>query len=242
VEEEGKDALEVGEEAQKEDEEVAEEKGRRTLMPLARPCFVGIDLAGSEKRVTGFCLMDSRLACSTIALHSDSEIIGETLKARPSVVSIDAPLCLPKGRKSLEDRNAPHLRVCDRQLLRLHIRFFPITLGPMRMLTARGMKLKGVLEQEGMTVIESFPGSAQDLLGMPRKQMGLPRLRRALSDFGVTGRDLRRKDITHDELDAITCAIVGKLYAEGRYTALGSEEEGFLIVPRLSRSGGLNLR
>lgn len=242
MEEEGKDALEVDKEAQEEDEEVAEEEGRRALMPGGRQRFVGIDLAGSEKRITGFCMMNSNLACSTIALHSDSEIVNATLEANPSVVSIDAPLCLPKGRKSLEDRNAPHLRVCDRQLLKLHIRFFPITLGPMRMLTARGIRLKNILERGGLTVIESFPGSAQDILGMPRKQMGLLRLKRALSKFGVTSGDLRRKDITHDELDAITCAIVGKMYADGTYTALGDEEEGLMIVPRLGSSDMLNLR
>ena len=41
--------------------------------------------------------------------------------AAPDVVSIDAPLFLPKGRKSLEQRGPPHLRACDRELLRMKI-------------------------------------------------------------------------------------------------------------------------
>ena len=162
--------------------------------------IVGIDLAGSEKRDTGFCKMSSSLMCETEPLHSTKEIIEKTLEAKPDIISIDAPLCLPKGRKSLEDRNAPHLRECDRALLRMHIRFFPITLGPMRMLTARGILLKKVFEKKGFEVIESFPGAAQDVLGIPRKQKGLEKLRKGLIKFGVKG-DVRKKDITHDELD-----------------------------------------
>ncbi len=232
MEEERKDALEMDKEAKEENEEIAEEESWRTLAASASARIVGIDLAGSGKRTTGFCLIDRHLRCKTKALHSDEEIIRETLGADPQVVSIDAPLCLPKGRKSIEDRNGPHLRVCDRQLLKLGIRFFPITLGPMRMLTERGIRLKKIFEGKRLKVIESYPGSAQDILGMPRKQEGLEKLRAALIAFGVKG-DVRRRQITHDELDGITCAIVGKMYLEGSFTALGSAEEGFLIIPRL---------
>jgi len=192
--------------------------------------IVGLDLAGSEKRDTGFCYMSESLKCETSALHTDKEILEATLSANPDIVSIDAPLCLPKGRKSLEQRDAPHLRECDRALQKMHIRFFPITLGPMRKLTARGIMFKKLFEKKGLTVIESFPGSAQDILGIPRKQEGFEKLRRALIKYGIKG-GVRKKDITHDELDGITCAIVGKCYLTGDYRALGVKEEGFMIVP-----------
>ncbi|HME19265.1 MAG TPA: hypothetical protein VKF15_06005, partial [Nitrososphaerales archaeon] len=134
---------------------------------------VGIDLAGSEKRDTGFCSMDVRMLCSTSVLHTDDEILEKTTAAHPMVVSIDAPLFLPRGRESLEVRGPPHFRECDLELRRMRIRFFPISLGPMRMLTARGMRLRAELEREGLEVIESFPGAIQDILGIPRKQAGL---------------------------------------------------------------------
>jgi uncharacterized protein len=76
---------------------------------------------------------------------------------------------LPPGRKSLEERTGVHLRKSDRKLLQRGIKFFPITLGPMRKLTTRGMALRGILEQKGFTVIEAYPGGAQDVLGIPRK-------------------------------------------------------------------------
>ncbi|MDA4121734.1 MAG: DUF429 domain-containing protein [Thaumarchaeota archaeon] len=193
---------------------------------------IGLDLAGSEKRMTGFCSMSESLACQTSVLYADEEILKATRDAAPGVVSIDAPLFLPKGRVSLEHKGPPHLRACDRELLRMKIRFFPLTLGPMRMLTARGMQLRKTLEGDGLTVVESFPGAVQDVLGMPRKQAGLERLRSALIDFGVTG-DVFKQDVSDHELDAICCAIVGKMYLEGDYTAIGVEEEGFMILPRV---------
>jgi hypothetical protein len=40
---------------------------------------------------------------------------------------------------------------------------------------------------------------------------------------------------SHDELDAITSALVGYFYLANEYEALGNEDEGYLIVPRLNR-------
>ncbi len=191
---------------------------------------VGIDLAGSEKRNTGFCVMDARMRCKIATLHTDDEILRMTEEASPSVVSIDAPLFLPKGRKSIEDRGPPHFRECDKELLRMHIRFFPISLGPMRMLTTRGIRLRSLLEAKDIEVIESFPGAIQDLLNMPRKQAGLPLLMKALHDYGV---DLGKpgRELNGDELDAVTSALVGLLYVRGRYRAIGDPEEGLMILP-----------
>jgi predicted nuclease with RNAse H fold len=191
---------------------------------------VGLDLAGSKNRTTGFCLLDENLHTQTKALHTDAEIISETVSVSPAVVSIDAPLSLPRGRPSLSRRGPPHFRACDLELRRMKIRFFPITLGPMRKLTARGIKMKKVFEAKGLKVIESYPGSIQDILGMPRKHEGVEKLRRALIHYGVEG-EVQKKEITHDELDAITSALVGKMFLEGNYLAIGDPEEGLMILP-----------
>jgi uncharacterized protein len=192
---------------------------------------VGIDLAGSPKRNTGFCVLDTRGRCRTAVLHSDEEVVSETTRASPGVVSIDAPLFLPKGRISLEHRGPPHLRECDKELLKMKIKFFPISLGPMRMLTARGMSLRKVFEESGLTVIEGFPGAVQDVLGMPRKQKGLDALTAALRGYGIEG-DIDKPGITGDELDAITCAILGRMYLDDDYLAIGDASEGLMILPR----------
>ncbi len=196
---------------------------------------VGLDLAGSPNRTTGFCLLDGNLYAKTKPLHTDREIVSETIGSNPEVVSVDAPLSLPRGRKSLARPGPQHFRACDRELMRMKIRFFPITLGPMRKLTARGIKMKSIFEAKGLKVIESYPGSIQDILGMPRKQEGLEKLRRALVRYGVEG-EVQRKEITNDELDAITSALVGKMFLEGNYLAIGDPEEGLMILPPGNRS------
>jgi len=194
--------------------------------------IVGIDLAASEKRNTGFCAMNTLLECRTKILHTDNEIVSAAVKTNAQVVSIDAPLSIPKGRTNIEDRNGPHFRECGKALLKMKIRTLPVTLGQMRRLTVRGMELKRTFETYKMRVIECHPGAAQDLLGIPRKQKGVERLRRGLMRFNIKG-DIHKQDITHDELDAITSALVGKFYLDNKYVAIGDEQEGVIILPSL---------
>lgn len=190
----------------------------------------GIDLAGVESKQSGFCILDRKLNAKTILIFQDKEILEAINKTRPKVVAIDAPLSLPKGRKSLKKRSKIHFRQCDRELWKLGIKFFPITLGPMRKLTERGIRLKQVLERKKFEVIEVYPGGAQDILNIPRKQEGLKELRSGLIRIGVKG---LKNNVTHDELDAVTCALVGKFYRENNYTALGDPKEGLMIMPRV---------
>jgi predicted nuclease with RNAse H fold len=192
---------------------------------------VGIDLAGSPKRDTGFCVLDERMSCTTRVLHGDEEILFNTIGERPSVVSIDAPLFLPKGRKSLESRGPPHLRECDKELLRMRIKFFPVSLGPMRMLTKRGIELRHELELRGLNVIESYPGAIQDLLRIPRKQGGLQELEMGLRRQGLA-LGPRKEGFTGDELDAATSALMALLYVKGEFRAIGDPSEGLMIIPR----------
>ncbi|MGC9037378.1 MAG: DUF429 domain-containing protein [Candidatus Micrarchaeia archaeon] len=225
MEKERKDALEMAEKKKKKNEKSAEEARRKAMTGVV----VGIDLAGSEKRPTGFCIMDLSLNARTSILYTDSQILHEVTKTEAKIVCIDAPLSLPKGRKSIEDRFGPHFRVCDMELRKRHIRFFPITLGPMRMLTERGIRIKKRLEGMGFRVFECFPGGAQDALNMPRKQEGLNLLARALRKHGIKG---LKPSATGDELDAATCALVGVDYVLGKYEKLGEESEGIILMPK----------
>lgn len=120
---------------------------------------VGIDLAGSPKRPTGMCVLRD-LTAETRVAFSDDDILDFVTEARPVIVPIDAPLSLPDGRLTIHDRAGEHLRECDRALLRYGIRFFPVTLGPMRMLTERGLGLKSRLATMGYQAVECFPGAA----------------------------------------------------------------------------------
>lgn len=199
---------------------------------------VGIDLAGSENRPTGFCEMTCDLVARTSIVYKDYEILQLVRDATPKIAAIDAPLSLPRGRTSLETREPYHLRACDRELLRMGIKFFPITLGPMRKLTERGMRLKPVIERLGVKVIEVYPGGAQDVLMIPRKHVNLKGLLQGLRRLGVKG---LKSGMSGDELDAVTCALVGYLYLKGDYITLGDEDEGTIIMPKPLYTSDRNL-
>ncbi len=190
---------------------------------------VGVDLSGSPGRNTGICLLKGMTVASFATLHTDDEILAFIDQARPDLVAIDAPLSLPPGRRSIEERTGEHFRSCDRELLKRGIRFFPITLGPMRSLTTRGIRLKETLVQRGYEVIEIYPGAAQDVWKIARKQGGLLKLWSGLEKLGLKK---LTKNMNGDELDAVTGALVGRLYLKGEAEVLGTLSEGAIIVPK----------
>ncbi len=189
---------------------------------------VGIDLSADARRASGVAVTDGRRV-RTGLLHTDEELVAFVRAVRPGVVAVDAPLWLPPGRRDIHDRRGEHFRPCDRELLRRGIRFFPITLGAMRTLTERGIRLRSLLEAEGRRVIEVFPGGAQDVLGLPRKHHDLKGLRTGLRRLGLRG---IRPSATHDELDAATAAYVGWLFLQGRAEVLGDWTHGAIVLPR----------
>ena len=192
---------------------------------------VGIDLAGSEKRNTGFCRMEGNQAEVSV-LHTDEEIL-QALGQGVEVAAIDAPLSLPRGRCCLRDdcpcAGKAHFRVCDLELRAMKIKFFPITLGPMRKLTLRGLGLKEKLERRGIQVFETYPGAAQDLWGIPR-QNDLEGLKRGLERFKVKG-NWKNQEVTKDELDALTCALIARDYLRGDTMTIGDPQEGVMVLP-----------
>jgi predicted nuclease with RNAse H fold len=173
------------------------------------------------------------MKAETSIVYTDEEVLKRIEESKPGIVAIDAPLSLPAGRESIEQRTNLHLRECDKELLQRGIKFFPITLGPMRKLTNRGISLRRTLEDKHFRVIEVYPGGAQDILGIPRKQQGLEKLRAGLEKAGVRGLDSRMSD---HELDAVTCALVGKLFLEGKSVTYGTPEHA-IVMPRNKLQG-----
>ncbi|TIM21451.1 MAG: DUF429 domain-containing protein [Mesorhizobium sp.] len=195
---------------------------------------VGIDLTGSEARGSGWCFLDGKKA-SFKTVFTDEEILQQTLSSNPDLVSIDSPLCLPFGRISVEDNDPGRerfgiMRECERELKRRGVNVYPCLLPSMQKLTARGIRLATSLRKLGVPVIESYPGAAQDIMRIPRKGAGVEWLKIGLTDFGVIG-DL--SVASHDELDAITSALVGSFHWAGLVEAMGTSEEPPLIIPKL---------
>ncbi len=62
----------------------------------AIPRVVGIDLRSKDHRPTGWALCNGSQS-ETKVFYTDEEILNATLQAKPDLVSIDAPLFLPRG-------------------------------------------------------------------------------------------------------------------------------------------------
>jgi predicted nuclease with RNAse H fold/dephospho-CoA kinase len=204
--------------------------------PAENATVVGIDLTGSESKPSGWCVLRGAFA-ETDMIGSDDDIITRILSTAPAVVSIDSPLSIPFGRLRVEDDDPTRsefgiLRRSERELKRRGINVYPCLLPSMQGLTRRGIRLAARLRDLGIPVIESYPGAAQDIMGIPRKGAGEEFLRQGLVDFGIVGR-LATEAVRHDELDATTSALVGSFFLAGRHEALGGDSEDPLIVPDL---------
>jgi len=202
---------------------------------------VGIDLTSSGSKPSGWCALQGPLA-ETDMIGSDDEIITRILSTTPALVSIDSPLSIPFGRTRVEDNDPTRfefgiMRRCERELKRRGINVYPCLLPSMQGLTRRGMSLAARVRDLGIPVIESYPGAEQDIMGIPRKGAGEEFLKQGLVDFGILGR-FATEAVRHDELDAITSALVGSFFLAGKYEALGGDSENPLIIPDLHAMPG----
>ncbi|MEW6147746.1 MAG: ribonuclease H-like domain-containing protein [Bradyrhizobium sp.] len=207
--------------------------------PAEHARIVGIDLTGSEKRGSGWCVLEGAVA-ETLTVHTDEEMVSRIIALKPDLVSIDSPLSLPFGRIVVTDDDPGRqeygiMRKCERELKRRGVNVYPALLPSMQGLTRRGMLLAARVRSEGIPVIESYPGAAQDIMTIPRKGAGIEYLKRGLSNFGIKGPYVS-EEVTHDELDAITAALVGSFFLADKYEALSGPTEGALIVPKLTDS------
>lgn len=198
---------------------------------------IGIDLTGNEAKPSGWAVLNGCRAI-TKSICNDEELIQESLKYNPKVISIDSPLSYPEGRDctnpDCECRKYGITRYCERLLSSFGIGVYPCLIPSMEKLTNRGIKIAKKFRDLGVEVIESYPGVAQDILSIRRKQNGLEHLKNSYKNFGISGDYLTEQKISHDELDAISSALVGLFYLNNQYVALGNDKENFLIVPSVA--------
>ncbi len=218
-------------------------QGRRVfdslLTRIAReagyPAVVGIDLTGSERRPSGWARLCGR-EVEVGRISSDKELIARTLACKPDLVSIDSPLSIPKGRHCASDKcwcrsKYGIARECERVLWRRGVRVYPCLLPSMQNLTIRGMRLAREFRSQGLEVIESYPGAAQDILRISRKKTSIEDLKAGIRDLGLRGQFVEGP-ANHDELDAVTSALVGYFFLAQSYEGVGTLEEGLLIIPK----------
>ncbi len=207
------------------------------IAPLSDQTFIGIDIVSSEDRESGYCILRGNKA-KTFRIKTDEEMIRLAQDEGAALISIDSPLTIPRGRRTYFDDDPSRyeygiMRECERILKKRGVSVYPCLIPSMQKLTRRGIQLADMFRKLGIPVIESYPGAAQDILAIPRKRAGLNYLANALAEFGIYDNFTQRK-ISHDELDAITCAIVGLFFWTGMFEGIGNLEEEYLIIPDLN--------
>lgn len=192
---------------------------------------VGLDLTAGKGKPTGVALLDG-MNVITCSLETDEELVEFIAVNTPGIVSIDCPLGFPGGGTVINP-SAGIVRVAEHDLSSVGIPAYPALIDSMRELTARGVRLRKRIEafENPPVVIESYPGAAQDVLCIPRKQKSLELLRSGLRELGIDGPGLLTE--SHDEMDAITSAVVGRFYETGEFLPMGIPSEAQLIVPRI---------
>ena len=198
---------------------------------------LGVDLAGSPRRITGICVLafharedvrkktkargavlttkgweESLLrfsACYFRSVRADDEILSVAREEKPAVLGIDAPLSF--SGKPFRDCDSAVRHLCP---------VLPLTFSGMRKLAERGMrlasKLRALRSAEGrhVDVIEVFPRASERVFGT--------RMKEKLKDVLSLARN-------RHEYDAFLCALTARCYFEGKFQALGAEEK--IIVP-----------
>lgn len=180
--------------------------------------FLGIDLAASPKRPTGFCVLRD-FECLTGIVKSDEEILN-LASVNPKVIAMDSPLSFPLSDKPF--------RKCDLEARRRGFLVLPLNMTSMKRLTMRGIKLKKVFNEMGFQVIEVFPTGAFLSLNITPPKRDLKKAIRGLRELGL----VFSNEKTIHELDAMISAYVAYKYYRGEVEILGDDEEGTIIIPK----------
>lgn len=180
--------------------------------------IIGIDLAGVEKNPTGWALWKNKVI-STCHLYENHEILEHLTKFEPTLITIDAPLSLPKKGT---------MRKADREMYRHGYPVFPPRLPAMEKLTLRAIKITQQIKREKLHIIEVHPTSTRKALKIPTKDW--KKIQNIFIHIGLKG-DLETRVLTSHEIDAVTAALTGYLYLQKKTELIGDEEEGYTVVP-----------
>ena len=188
------------------------------MLEFKGKCVIGIDLAGLSTNPTGWALLKEKTV-KTALLYTDEEILENTVKNKPVLIAIDAPLSLPKKDMLF--------RKVDREMIRKGYRVLPPNLPAMKKLALRAIKLNKLIAEKNYKTIEVHPTSTRKALQMPPKDWRA--IQETLITRGLKGEIETRPLATH-EIDAATAALTAKLYLKNQTEQI-SDGKDCIIVP-----------
>ena len=144
------------------------------------------------------------------------KLINKVMEYNTKVVAIDAPLSHAKGYRKV-----------DLKMKKLGFKVLPPGWRSMKLLVDRAIKLKNILEDRGVRVIETHPLSAL-------RSSGYSNVEQLISELGVTI-DIKNKHLLEikDVVDAIIAAIVAKLYLESKTLKVSDVDGTIHLIPRI---------
>jgi predicted nuclease with RNAse H fold len=195
---------------------------------MSKNIIVGIDLAGKATNPTGWAMLKNK-TISTCHLHSDEEILKRSINCDPKIIAVDAPLSMPKKAA---------MRKADKEMHKRGYPVFPPRFPAMEKLTLRAIRIVKELTRRRFKVIEVHPTSTRKTLKMPTKDW--KKIQTIFIRIGLEG-DLKTHVLTPHEIDAVTAALTGHLYIQGKTELIGDEKEGYIVVPSESEWRKLQL-
>ena len=197
---------------------------------VKKSVFLGLDLAGSPKRPTGWAAIDKnrKMFTNPGELFSDKQIRIKVEGLSPQWIGIDAPLSFPQGKGGCYSS-----RFCDRQLRELGISCLPPAL--LGSLTFRGVRLAQELMKKNYSFIEVYPRATQKILGIkPKGKKPTLRwredLQRGLSSWILGIPSPQKLLFSVHILDALLCAYTAYGRGKGIFREIG-DEEGVIVIP-----------
>lgn len=215
---------------------------RRQIIAPPTP-YVGVDLTAGRRPTDLAGLDDSGQLVVLGHAVSDDDVVALIHRWGARIVAVDSPMGLPAGLCCLEEScgcspTKPGTgRSAERALAKRGIACFWTTKRTIiKSMIYRARALKPRLEEAGCTVLEVYPYATKRILlgrALPRKSSpeGLAHL---IDGARVSLPDARWPESwapSHDQLDALYCAITARLYARGETEALGDTDEVPIIVP-----------
>jgi len=186
---------------------------------------IGIDYGSKLAGTTVICFhLEGQLKfLQSEKKHNADLLIKNFVKEyHPSKIFLDAPLSLPSAFYG--NGNDFFYRECDRKLKAMS----PMFLGG---LTARAVKLKHELAQNGIEFFESYPKALANFLGLNEigyKKDKIPCdliIDTVLTNFNLT---LEAKPSNWHQFDSLLVWIIGYRFSSNEVQKIGDENEGLI--------------
>jgi len=191
---------------------------------------IGIDYGSKMAGTTAIAYLEGDsmyFAQSQKKKDADAFVRNWVNEHQPQTVLLDAPLSLPGVYTQPVSYEDYFYRAADRLLKAMS----PMFLGG---LTARAMKLSRTLEQQHISVVETYPSRLADVLGLDRKRYKIDKAYLPLATTIIMQQmerlQLAEAPANWHQVDALLAFCSGWRYQQGLHELYGEAAEGVIVV------------